>query len=766
MQLNHTDTFMYNDASAQSTYENGALGRIDIDFGENIFDEKTVQELSLYDAKLTINSSGVTIQVIADVDSDNVLIRISDKRKKPEDITITLNMLRDPDVKRGLFSASSQITLEKEDNLIALRQVFEEICTTGISSNDFYCSTAVVVGVLEREKKAAAGAKAATFTLSAQTGDFTVVIGGESSMDKAVNTKANAIRNYAESLNFAEVYRLNRKWWADFWHRSYIYLPNHRDFEQRRNYYMYLAGISNRGMFPSKYNGGIWIAEGDRRDWGSWYWNWNQDSLYQPFETANHGELLEPMFTMRECCFEQYKVAARQIWGIESEDAIFIGETSGILGAETLPEDVADQVRKFLAGEIGLTDTITRIGDSRNGFLIPWNYKYADGANASFVTHTMVATQETAEYFWQRYLYTNDVDWLREHAYQFIKGAAELYRNYYGFVKEDDGYYHFNRTNLHEHIWCGRDVIDDLALARGIFAVAIKASGILGTDEKLREAWKECLDHLAPYPMSSDEDAIGYTVENRSGKPTWAVGRKPAALVRGFDTETPQFKMLEKFDILNMETRDQKLDQGQWEIAVNTFYDTPGYGKQYQKGIEDANGSSRFLEDAAKLGMTDELEVMFYSQYKMFQDTPNLLHDQGDYYSAEGYGTWSAALQQALSQSNAPYPGGEAVIRVFPAWPRAWDAKYKLLAKGGFLVSSSMVNGEIEYVEIESQLGGECRIRNPWDSEVDIYRQGVKSEILDGKDNSLLKFLTGVGERIILVRKNVDPEHFKTSIYL
>lgn len=764
MQLNHTDTFMYNDASAQSTYENGALGQIAIDFGGNVFDENTVQELSLYDAKLEINGSAVRVQVIADVDSDTVLIQISDKRKEPESITVTLNMLRDPEVKRGLFSAISQFALEKEEHIIVLGQLFEETCTTGISSNDFYCSTAVAVGVLGRENRITVGDIAATITLPAKAGDFSIVIGGESSMDKKVNAEKKAIRNCLSSSGYSEVYERNKMWWADFWSKSYVYLPSHKDFERRRNYYMYLAGISNRGKFPSKYNGGIWIAEGDRRDWGSWYWNWNQDSLYQPFESANHGELLEPMFAMREYCFEQYKVAARQLWGIESKDALFIGETSGILGAETLPEDVADQVRKFLAGEIGLTDTITRMGDSRNGFLIPWNYKCADGANASFVTHTMVATQETAEYFWQRYLYTNDVNWLREHAYRFIKGAAELYRNYYGFVKEEDGYYHFNRTNLHEHIWCGRDVIDDLALARGIFAVAVKASEILGTDEKFREVWKECLDHLAPYPMSSDEDAIGFTVENQSGKPTWAVGRKPAAVIREFDTETPQFKMLEKFDVLNMETRDQKLDRGQWEIAVNTFYDTPGYGKQYLKGIEDANGSSRFLEDAAKLGMADELEVMFYSQYKMFQNTPNLLHDQGDYYSAEGYGTWSSALQQALNQSNAPYPGAEAVIRVFPAWPKAWDAKYKLLAKGGFLVSSSMVNGEIEYVEIESQLGGECRIRNPWDSEVDIYRQGVKSEILDIKNNSLLKFLTGVGEKIILVRGNVNPEQFRTSV--
>lgn len=764
MQLNHTDTFMYNDASAQSTYDNGALGKIEVDFGADVFSGNTSQRLSLYDARLDIESDDVSVAVIADTSSDAVLIQVTDNRSEPQDIKVTLNMLRNPEVKRGLFSATSWLTLEENDSLAVLEQLFKEECTTGIKSNDFYCRTAVAVGIDGAEYTAAAGKTSAIITIPAQSGTFTIVIGGESNMDDSLDVKSSAINNALVSPGFESVYESNQKWWSGFWDKSYVYLPEQQEFEQCRTYYMYLAGISNRGSYPSKYNGGIWIAEGDRRDWGSWYWNWNQDSLYQPFESANHGELLDPLFNMRELCYDQYKVAAHQLWGIENDDAIFIGETSGILGAETLPDDVAKDMRKFLAGKIGLTDTISQLGDQRNSFLVPWNYKFWGGSSVSYVTHTMVATQETAEYFWQRYLYTGDENWLSDHAYKFIKGAAELYRNYYGFVKEDDGYYHFNRTNLHEHIWGGRDVIDDLSLARGIFAVAIKSSEILNIDEDMRDIWQECLDNLAPYPMSSDEDAIGFTVDNKSGNPTWAQGRQPATLVRALEgTESPQFKMLEKFDVLNMETRDQKLDNGEWKIAVNTFYDTPGYLNQYKNGLPDLNGSSRFLEDAAKLGMADELEVMFYSQYKMFQNTPNLLHDQGDYYSAEGYGTFASAIQQALNQSLAPLPGEDPVIRVFPAWPKSWDAKYKLLAKGGFLVSSSMTDGEIEYVQIESQLGGECRIRNPWDSKIALYRNGTLSETLRGKENSLLKFDTEPGEIIVLVKNGVDPEQFRTS---
>ncbi len=67
-------------------------------------------------------------------------------------------------------------------------------------------------------------------------------------------------------------------------------------------------------------------------------------------------------------------------------------------------------------------------------------------------------------------------------------------------------------------------------------------------------------------------------------------------------TESPIFKMLEKYDILNLETRDQGLDNGDWEIALNTYYHSPGYLNQFEGTKVDQNGSSRFHVDVAKLG--------------------------------------------------------------------------------------------------------------------------------------------------------------------
>jgi hypothetical protein len=85
---------------------------------------------------------------------------------------------------------------------------------------------------------------------------------------------------------------------------------------------------------------------------------------------------------------------------------------------------------------------------------------------------------------------------------------------------------------------------------------------------------------------------------------------------------------------------------------------------------------------------------------------------------------------------------------VFPAWPKEWDAEYSLLARGAFIVRSSIAGGRVRDVELLSQAGAECRLRNPWgERQVSLMRDGAKAETLSG---SLLTFATRKGEKIVV----------------
>jgi hypothetical protein len=115
----------------------------------------------------------------------------------------------------------------------------------------------------------------------------------------------------------------------------------------------------------------------------------------------------------------------------------------------------------------------------------------------------------------------------------------------------------------------------------------------------------------------------------------------------------------------------------------------------------------------------------------------------------------ASGIHETMLSSLPDDVGDEPVMRIFNDWPMSWDAAFSLLAGGGFVVGSSMEKGQIEFVQIQSKVGGECRLHNPWpDKAVTLYRNGSKAEDIAG---SLLKFPTTVGETINIVLKGTKP---------
>ena len=73
-----------------------------------------------------------------------------------------------------------------------------------------------------------------------------------------------------------------------------------------------------------------------------------------------------------------------------------------------------------------------------------------------------------------------------------------------------------------------------------------------------------------------------------------------------------------------------------------------------------------------------------------------------------------------------------------------------------------MTKGEVEFVELDSQAGGECRLRNPWGKmEVSLYRNGKKAGTSSG---SLLRFNSTKGEKIVVVRKGTTPSQYAHAL--
>lgn len=104
----------------------------------------------------------------------------------------------------------------------------------------------------------------------------------------------------------------------------------------------------------------------------------------------------------------------------------------------------------------------------------------------------------------------------------------------------------------------------------------------------------------------------------------------------------------------------------------------------------------------------------------------------------------------------------DAVLQVFPEWPRDWEAEYRLLAPSAFTVTASIRNGKVDFVELQSLAGSQCRLRNPWgEAGVTLYRNGRKAEDLAG---GLLAFGTAKEEDIVIAPKGVSVVALKRGL--
>ena len=135
---------------------------------------------------------------------------------------------------------------------------------------------------------------------------------------------------------------------------------------------------------------------------------------------------------------------------------------------------------------------------------------------------------------------------------------------------------------------------------------------------------------------------------------------------------------------------------------------------------EALNTAIRSPIATARAELGEQLPVLLQRYREAFSPLPNgfSLFEQVtpgyQAHSIEHLGLITMTLQEALLQSVSPRPGEPEIISVFPAWPREWDADFRLLARGGFLVQARFAAGAVEWVTVHSRRGETCRLRNPW----------------------------------------------------
>ncbi len=645
--------------------------------------------LSLFDATLTLDirtdSGPVTLTCFIPATEDALVVTVDDRRSGDPTWIAEIEHWR----KTATVAAASDGT-----------PVFRDVLRVQ-GEPDYRFAVALAA----RAKAQTAVGVAGPAALQLRTGSFTLCAGFAGTRDPAADVAAAASERATRLAGpgLAAARTAHTAWWSAFWARSWVRLGSAdgaADYLANLWYmHLYAMASGSRGEVPPKFNGGLWTADGDNREWGGAFWHWNTQESYWPLYASDHLELLQPYQKMYWDMLPAVRKWTRETW-----------ETDGAQFQETIPFNGAMGVWEKARGAHPRLPTPKQIG---------------------YTNLILSSSGEIAMQFWWHYLYTGDREFLRDRAYPLMLEVATFYANY--LEKDAAGHYVMAPSNAHETFWNVRNPTPDLAAIRYVFPALLEAARILGIDPGPQYA--ERLAQLAPYAINSLNGAIRpYEL-------------RPGEEIKITNAENPDLFPIGVFPLITLGSPDYKLGLATFHARAQVNV----YG-----WTTDSIAAARLgLADAAPAGAPPQsmgLEQLLPQHAELYQNYPCGLQDYygrkpGAHPYLEGSGAFATAVNEMLLQ------GWNGVIRVCPALPKAWDADFQLLAPGGFEVAAHAEAGRVSYLTVRSRRGEPLVLANPFTGAARVQAGG--KDVLTSAE-PLLKFPTTAGTTYVVTPAGVD----------
>lgn len=332
----------------------------------------------------------------------------------------------------------------------------------------------------------------------------------------------------------------------------------------------------------------------------------------------------------------------------------------------------------------------------------------------------------TVQPLWWHYKYEPDRDFLEQIAYPAVRDVAVFYTDFIDQCERKDGRVVLAPSVSPEHWgWTAnfernRNCTFDIAMARYIIEAAIEGATTLGCDPKLVIRFKQTLSLLPDYPLTRSEKPVVVDVE----------GAPPINYNIVVPT-TPVFPC----DVVTWQSSDEQR-------------------KIYSRTIEsiqwNGNNSMVMLGVArARLDMPGTLDWIREEVKARLRPNGTLtLNRLGARFNSFGHYTEQFAASMVLSE--LLLQSVDDVIRVFPAWPKQKEARFqRLRTQGGFLVSSSLVDGKIDSIKVESTVGELLRLVSPWE-QIAVRSSAENNSRLITKDaEGIVQVSTRPGDHLI-----------------
>jgi alpha-L-fucosidase 2 len=488
--------------------------------------------------------------------------------------------------------------------------------------------------------------------------------------------------------------------WEKFWEKSAIQLPDSR-LENLYYAELYKHYCSSRpGHLPVTLQG-LWTTDGSWPPWrGTYTADMNVEESYWPIYASNHLESGEPLYEMYWRNLPYHRK----------------------IGAYWYGKKIA-----IVTGEHGPGGEIFPMG------LFPDTHSPSNGA---WIAHS----------FWCHWLYSQDKKFLRERAYPFLK---EMVQGYLHIIeKRADGKYHIPFCDSPE-FFCGQadslgdDNNLDIALLRFLLESLLDSQKHLRARDPDCARWEEVLRDLIPYATAPsglfEYGCLGLGRKDpkpdtrnemclslRAGLPLPHTHRHHAHLMAIYPLGTIDPERSDEERRLVEKSLEDLIYKGTGEWA--------GWSFPWASLMASRAGKPRMANHFLQTYMEGFIRPnTFHNNGSEPADPNGIIAGQGTAMTLEGGFAAAAAILEMLLQSQ------HGLIRLFPTCPPMWqDIQFvNLRAEGAFLVSARKRDGCVLSVEIASEAGGLCRVRNPFSApceltDLDSRRsRAVKGDILE-----------------------------------